>query len=197
MDDSISRQAAIDAAMRYCPDDDGTCSKADRDIRELLDELENLPSAQPERKKGRWINTYPDIEPNPMFMYGICSECGFEQSISDKLNYCPNCGTQMEGNKMSDFISRQWLMECIDQGWIRFDTEKDANTFIHLVRDIAPSEHPESLTDDEQRIFLAAMERERKVCKEMDDKFVHGSYEVLLTEVCDEIKRKVTGALWT
>ena len=45
MNDLISRQAAIDAAMCYCPDDDGTCSKADRDIRELLDELENLPPA--------------------------------------------------------------------------------------------------------------------------------------------------------
>ena len=32
--------------MQYCPDDDGSCSKADRDIRELLDDLENMPSAQ-------------------------------------------------------------------------------------------------------------------------------------------------------
>ena len=48
MDDTISRQAAIELAMQYCPDDDGSCSKADRDIRELLDDLENLPSAQPD-----------------------------------------------------------------------------------------------------------------------------------------------------
>lgn len=48
MDDLISRQTAIELAMQYCPDDDGSCSKADRDIRELLDDLENLPSAQPE-----------------------------------------------------------------------------------------------------------------------------------------------------
>ena len=27
-------------------------------------------------RKGEWINVYPDIEPNPMFMYGICSVCG-------------------------------------------------------------------------------------------------------------------------
>ena len=45
---------------------------------------------------GRWIDAYPDIEPNPMFMYGICSECGFEQRISKYLNYCPNCGAKME-----------------------------------------------------------------------------------------------------
>lgn len=47
-------------------------------------------------KRGEWKCSYPEIEPNPMFMYGICSICGFEQSISDKLNYCPNCGAKME-----------------------------------------------------------------------------------------------------
>lgn len=46
---------------------------------------------------GQWINAYPDIEPNPLFMYGICSNCGFEQGLSDKLNYCPNCGAKMDG----------------------------------------------------------------------------------------------------
>ena len=44
---------------------------------------------------------------------------------------------------MDDLISRQWLVECIDEGWIKFDTEKDENRFIHLVRDIAPSAQPE------------------------------------------------------
>ena len=47
-------------------------------------------------RRGRWIDAYPDIEPNPMFMYGICSECGFEQGISKYLNYCPNCGAKMD-----------------------------------------------------------------------------------------------------
>ena len=44
---------------------------------------------------------------------------------------------------MNDLISRQWLMECVNEGWIKFDTEKDENRFIHLVRDIAPSAEPE------------------------------------------------------
>ena len=47
-------------------------------------------------RHGRWIDTYPDIDPNPMFMYGICSECRFEQGISKYLNYCPNCGARMD-----------------------------------------------------------------------------------------------------
>ena len=44
---------------------------------------------------------------------------------------------------MSDLISRKWLMECVNEGWIKFDTEKDKNTYVHLVRDIAPSAQPE------------------------------------------------------
>ena len=44
---------------------------------------------------------------------------------------------------MDDNISRQWLMECVNEGWIKFDTEKDENRFMHLVRDIAPSVQPE------------------------------------------------------
>lgn len=38
-----------------------------------------------------------------------------------------------------DTISRKWLMECVEEGWIKFETEKDENKFIHLVRDTAPS----------------------------------------------------------
>ena len=55
----------------------------------------------------------------------------------------------------------------------------------------------EPLTDKEQRIFLAAIERERKVCKEVDDQYTHEPYEVLLTKVCGEIERKVKKALWS
>ena len=47
-------------------------------------------------RHGRWIDACPDIEPNPMFMYGICSECGFEQGISKYLKWCPVCGAKME-----------------------------------------------------------------------------------------------------
>lgn len=64
--------------------------------KELQDRIKALPSVTPQPKTGYWINAYPDIEPNPMFMYGICSVCGFKQSISNKLNYCPNCGAKME-----------------------------------------------------------------------------------------------------
>lgn len=64
---------------------------------EFVEFIKKQPTIEAEPvKHGRWIDAYPDIEPNPMFMYGICSECGFEQGISKYLNYCPNCGAKME-----------------------------------------------------------------------------------------------------
>ena len=57
----------------------------------------------------------------------------------------------------------------------------------------------EPLTDKEQRIFLAAMEREREVCKQVDDEWRDSRepYEDTLVHVCREIERKVKGVLWT
>lgn len=60
-----------------------------------------------------------------------------------------------------------------------------------------PPVQPEPLTDKEQRIFLAAMGREEKVCEEVDRNYVREPYEDSLMRVCKEIRRKVKGALWT
>ena len=54
------------------------------------------------------------------------------------------------------------------------------------------------MTDKEQRIFLAAMGREREVCKQVDEEWrdCREPYEDSLVWVCSEIERKVKGALW-
>lgn len=52
-----------------------------------------------EQKKGHWIQSYPDIEPNPMYMYSICSVCGGEQSIRYDLPFCPWCGSKNSEDK--------------------------------------------------------------------------------------------------
>ena len=57
-----------------------------------------------------------------------------------------------------------------------------------------PSTEP--LTDKEQRIFLAAMAREMKICEEVDRNYTREPYEDSLMSVCKSIKRKVKGALW-
>lgn len=96
-----------------------------------------------------------------------------------------------------DIISRQEAIDAVAEGLKR--------TFVEY-RDVAekmlnnvPSAQPEPLTDKEQRIFLAAMGREEKVCKQVDEECrdCREAYEDSLVRVCHEIARKVKGALWT
>ena len=56
--DLISRQAALDMIFPYCQDDDGTCSKNGDDLRNLLDDIENLPPTQPEKDVLAWLSAY-------------------------------------------------------------------------------------------------------------------------------------------
>lgn len=68
------------------------------------------------------------------------------------------------------------------------------------MRDLSKeSEAAGQLTDKEQRIFLAAMGREEKICKEVDDGYrqFREPYEDSLVSICHEITRKAIGALWT
>ena len=96
MSDYISRGAAIEIAMRYCPDDDGSCSDAGTDLREMLDELEAIPAANVrENKPGKWVEVgRHDIH---------CSVCGelalgvrWWECDLEKSKFCPNCGAEME-----------------------------------------------------------------------------------------------------
>lgn len=115
-EDSISRQAAIDLAMQYCPDDDGSCSKADRDIRELLDDLENMPSAQPERKTGEWI-VWNGMDVPENHGRHKCSECGefallrYEKPLQKEVlsDFCPNCGADMRGEQNDKNSRRRYV----------------------------------------------------------------------------------------
>ena len=87
-DDTISRQSAIDALNKmkiYRPLD------SDRYvISDCLNKIVDLPSAQPERKKGKW-----EIYVISMFDgEGCrCSECGLEGV--PYWDFCPNCGADM------------------------------------------------------------------------------------------------------
>ena len=52
MPELIDKQAALDIAMSYCPDNDGCYSKAGHDIREMIDEIEALPAIEMEMQHG-------------------------------------------------------------------------------------------------------------------------------------------------
>lgn len=96
MEDVISRQAAIDAMCELMHHWFGGDPKDE--IREIKRELENLPSAQPERKNEKWI---PETEDwRNQIVWVKCSECGFDTSTS--YNYCPNCGCRMDGGEQDE-----------------------------------------------------------------------------------------------
>ena len=92
---------------------------------------------------------------------------------------------------MDDSTSRQWLMDCVNEGWIKFDTEKDENRFIHLVRDIAPSADID-LSGFSDRLWKTAYER-GKAEAVLHGKWVHGQgfagnyFDCL---VCDQCKKE-------
>ena len=91
MSDLIDRQAAIDAPVKM--------------VSEGIEwipvyHLKDLPSAQAERKKGKWQIT--DAYPHNVY----CSEChkrfaqthwGVWEDGSLPRNFCPNCGADMRG----------------------------------------------------------------------------------------------------
>ena len=87
------------------------------------------------------------------------------------------------------------LIEDLFYGLANSDEEDDEDD---VCDKSLPSAQPEQLTDKEQRIFLAAMDREEKVCKQVDEECrdCREPYEDSLVRVCHEIIRKVKGALW-
>ena len=99
MSDYISRQAAIDAMTEFYKDllgdeepklDERTALYVDL---KLL--VERLPSAQPERKSGKWIL----VKGSNGKDYHKCSKCLHTQDITGVKNYCAVCGADMRGEQ--------------------------------------------------------------------------------------------------
>lgn len=94
----ISMKAVLDIVSQYCPDDDGSCSKAGVDLREMLDEIEGLDETEVQPvKHGRWIEHPDDIFPLESTIE--CSVCGEQENVNiHNDNFCPNCGCKMGGD---------------------------------------------------------------------------------------------------
>ena len=100
MSDLISRQAAIDAIRASTSKYTGFMEMEMYTDDDAVEAIEGLPSAQPERKRGKWI--YGEDE------YGIdgyhCDKCGFfvpwdyaHKFINyiEDYKFCPGCGADM------------------------------------------------------------------------------------------------------
>ena len=86
MNEYVSLQAVLDIVMQYCPDDDGSCSKADVDPREMLDEIEALPTTDVQSVvyAPKTIN---------VGRRSYCSNCGKLAIMED---FCSKCGAKVK-----------------------------------------------------------------------------------------------------
>lgn len=182
MDDLISRHAAIDAIVNTVSEiglhDNSEVARYGATFRqhEIIDIIEGIPSAQPE---PRWIPVKELLpEKDGMYFVSISQSSGMEKRI------------------YTDFYSHFGIWQIFGKfvtAWMPLPEPYREET------DDVPERNVEKLTDREQRIFLAAMGREEKVCKQVDDecKYFTPPYDLSLVKVCKEITRKVKKVLWT
>ena len=67
-------------------------------LRWCLEFIDNQPTIEPERKKGKWIKE----DRGHVEYTGVCSECGFAWIWYDTREYfkfCPNCGSYNGGDE--------------------------------------------------------------------------------------------------
>jgi hypothetical protein len=83
-EDTISRQAAIDAMCEACSDwcDEGVCKK--------VSAIQKLPSAEPETAKRIVFKTRNGIMP-----WYQCDTCN--EPVDAQDNYCRGCGRRLNG----------------------------------------------------------------------------------------------------
>ena len=98
--DCISRQQAIDELN---DEYHGTISDESMKIYQIIKWLNELPSAEPERKTGHWVET--GDEPYDEWECDVCgfvidgSGCIDPEEYRDVYKFCPNCGADMRGEQ--------------------------------------------------------------------------------------------------
>lgn len=114
MNDTIYRQAAIRWVKTEC----NPYGKPTLDFesgKKVIEHLEQMPSAQPERIRGRWVpiteSDCSGYDPvlagyeDPVVGY-VCSVCGDGQEKEvmgvPLWNFCPNCGADMRGEELDE-----------------------------------------------------------------------------------------------
>ena len=98
----IDRQAALDAIKKL--EKPAPTAQHLSAIFDCEDTIKALPSAQPERKKGKWIERNPQNSPDCRLIE--CSECGNAYIVGYNINYddwidgrnfCMKCGADLRG----------------------------------------------------------------------------------------------------
>ena len=89
------------------------------------------------------------------------------------------------------YINKEELKERV-QNEALYEDNISKDTLVHNLMDSVDNIDVVKLTDEEQRIFLVAMSRELKICREEN----HHPGDVDLVAICNNIERKVKNALF-
>ena len=95
MDDLISKQQAIRWVKTEC-NPYGKPTLEFESGKKVIEHLEQMPSAQPERIKGHWIDAVIPNDSGGLPVI-VCDKCNtfFPLQFGDGHNFCPNCGADM------------------------------------------------------------------------------------------------------
>ena len=86
----ISRKNIIGHAVEISSEDELLLNVMSKDeLKNYVSHFVNLPSAEPERKKGKWL----------LFDGYRCSRCNYKLQTMGIPMYCPNCGADMRGEE--------------------------------------------------------------------------------------------------
>ena len=105
--DCISRQAAIETAVRAAIDWHRLANPQYSIAYCIGEAMRALPSAQPERKRGKWIPK-EDRAKQEVFICSVCGRWAYSPWVGSRKNpkpnwckylFCPNCGAEMRGEQ--------------------------------------------------------------------------------------------------
>jgi len=103
MDDLISRKAVIDKAITIPIAKIVTEDKVIYRRIVFVEDIENLPSVQPEREKGEWLPAFNGCLTSGTYWFK-CSKCGriVPDIRAGGWNFCSNCGKDMRAERRHD-----------------------------------------------------------------------------------------------
>ena len=64
----------------------------------VVEMIQDAPTIEPERKKGKWVDKdlYKHTMARTLDGYTFCNKCNHHEEYGYRSNYCPNCGARME-----------------------------------------------------------------------------------------------------
>lgn len=93
MSDLIRREDVIREFIKNCSIEHVDINDVAIFYGTIMKIINSIPSVEPERKKGKWI------EDETGYGFWICSECGFaSEAFGANILYpfCPNCGAKLD-----------------------------------------------------------------------------------------------------